>query len=89
MTDFRRPHEAVNYEALTAQLPPPPEYLDTAYLASPDTIAATQLARLQARARAAYERMRSAQSTESEVAMVSCSAGCRPWTKARSTAAST
>lgn len=55
MTDFRRPHEAVNYEALTAQLPPPPEYLDTAYIASPDTIAATQLARLQTRARAAYE----------------------------------
>jgi len=55
MTRFRRPHEAVNYEALTAQLPPPPEYLDTAYLASPDTIAATQWARLQSRARAAYE----------------------------------
>jgi len=55
MTHFRRPHEAVNYEALMAQLPPPPEYLDTAYLAPPDTIAATQLARVQARARAAYE----------------------------------
>lgn len=55
MSDFRRPHEAVDYDALTAQLPPPPEYLDTAYLADPDTIAATQLDRAQARARAAYE----------------------------------
>jgi phenylacetate-CoA ligase len=55
VSDFRRPHEAVDYDALTAQLPPPPEYLDTAYLADPDTIAATQLDRAQARARAAYE----------------------------------
>jgi phenylacetate-CoA ligase len=55
MSGFRRPHEAVDYEALTAQLPPPPDYNDTAYLADPETIAATQLARAQARARAAYE----------------------------------
>lgn len=55
MTDFRRPHEAVDYDALTAQLPPPPEYVDTAYLAPAEVIAATQLARVQARARAAYE----------------------------------
>jgi len=55
VSDFRRPHEAVDYNALTAQFPPPPEYLDTAYLASPDMISATQLARAQSRARAAYD----------------------------------
>ena len=55
MTAFRRPHEAVDYAALTAQLPPPPEYVDTAYLHDPETIVATQLERAQARARTAYE----------------------------------
>jgi phenylacetate-CoA ligase len=55
VSGFRRPHEAVDYDALTAQLPPPPEYLETAYLAGPEEIAATQLALAQARARVAYE----------------------------------
>ena len=55
MSGFRRPHEAVDYAALTARLPPPPEYLDTAYLADPETIAATQLERLRGRAHRAYE----------------------------------
>ncbi|MDG2025507.1 MAG: hypothetical protein P8J50_00180 [Acidimicrobiales bacterium] len=55
MSDFRRPHEAVDYAALTAHLPPPPEYLSSAYLDDPDTIAAKQLDRLKARARSAYE----------------------------------
>ena len=55
MSGFRRPHEAVDYGALTAQLPPPPEYLDTAYLADPEVIAASQLERLRGRAATAYE----------------------------------
>jgi len=53
VTAQRRPHEAVDYDQLVARLPPPPEYLTTAYLADPDTIAATQLARLRERAEAA------------------------------------
>ncbi len=52
---FRRPHEAVDYAALTSQLIPAPEYLTTSYLASPDDIATTQLARLQSRAAQAHE----------------------------------
>jgi phenylacetate-CoA ligase len=52
---FRRPHEAVDYAALTAQLPPPPEYLSSSYREDPDTIAAKQLDRLRARARTAYQ----------------------------------
>ncbi|MBL6620746.1 MAG: hypothetical protein ISP34_06205, partial [Ilumatobacteraceae bacterium] len=55
MNDFRRPHEAVDYRALTTRLPPPPEYLSSAYLDDPETIAAKQLDRLRARARTAYE----------------------------------
>ena len=54
MNQVRRPHEAVDYDLLTKQLPPPPEYLDTAYLDDPETIADKQLARLRSRARAAY-----------------------------------
>jgi phenylacetate-CoA ligase len=55
VSDFRRPHEAVDYRALTTRLPPPPEYLSSAYLDDPETIAAKQLDRLRARARTAYE----------------------------------
>ncbi|MEM7142864.1 MAG: hypothetical protein AAF548_17705 [Actinomycetota bacterium] len=55
MTGFRRPHEAVDYAALTEALPPPPEYLTSAYLDDPETIEAKQLARVRARAREAYE----------------------------------
>jgi len=52
MTDgIVRPWEAVDYERLTREYVPAPEYFDTAYLAAPDLIAATQLARLQDRAR--------------------------------------
>jgi phenylacetate-CoA ligase len=52
MTDgIVRPWEAVDYERLTREYVPAPEYFDTAYLADPDLIAATQLARLQDRAR--------------------------------------
>ena len=35
---LRRPHEAVDYGALVAAYPPPPEYLETAYLADPETL---------------------------------------------------
>lgn len=55
MSGIRRPHEAVDYDLLTTRLPPPPEYLETAYLDDPETIADKQLTRLQDRARAAYE----------------------------------
>jgi phenylacetate-CoA ligase len=55
VADFRRPHEAVDYDLLTRRLPPPPEYLETAYLHDPETIARVQLERLQERAAAAYE----------------------------------
>ena len=55
MNGFRRPHEAVDYTALTEHLPPPPEYLSSAYLDDPETIAAKQLDRVRARARTAYE----------------------------------
>ena len=35
--ELRRPHEVVDYDALVAAYPPPPEYLETAYLADPET----------------------------------------------------
>jgi phenylacetate-CoA ligase len=50
-----RPHEAVDYRALTDAFPPPPEYFESVYLQSPEEIEATQLARLKRRALAAYE----------------------------------
>lgn len=52
---IRRPYEAVDYDLLTTQLPPPPEYLETAYLDDPEMIADKQLTRLRSRVRAAYE----------------------------------
>lgn len=52
--ELRRPHEVVDYDALVAAYPPPPEYLETAYLADPETIERVQLARLQDRAARAY-----------------------------------
>ena len=55
MNGFRRPHEAVDYTALPEHLPPPPEYLSSAYLDDPETIAAKQLDRVRTRARTAYE----------------------------------
>ena len=51
---LRRPHEAVDYDALVTAYPPPPEYLETAYLADPETIERVQLARLRDRAERAY-----------------------------------
>ena len=51
---IRRPHEAVDFDVLTSMYPPPPEYLETAYLADPETIERVQLARLQDRAARAY-----------------------------------
>jgi len=51
---LRRPHEAVDYDALIDAYPPPPEYLETAYLADPETIERVQLARLRDRAERAY-----------------------------------
>jgi phenylacetate-CoA ligase len=50
---MRRPWEAVDYDALIRAYPPAPEYFETAWLAPPEAIAATQLARLQERALAA------------------------------------
>jgi phenylacetate-CoA ligase len=50
---IRRPWEAVDYDALVRAYPPAPEYFETAWLAPPDAIEATQLARLQERALAA------------------------------------
>jgi phenylacetate-CoA ligase len=50
---IRRPWDAVDYDALMRAYPPAPEYFETAWLAPPEAIAATQLARLQERALAA------------------------------------
>jgi phenylacetate-CoA ligase len=50
---IRRPYAAVDYEALIRAYPPPPEYFESAWFASPDEIEAVQLARLRERAAAA------------------------------------
>ena len=52
---FRRPFEAVDYDALVGAHTPPPEYFERDWLAEPETIEARQLERLRARARRAYE----------------------------------
>ena len=52
---IRRPHEAVNYDAMTRLYPPPPEYFETAYLETREQIEAKQLARVQDRALRAYQ----------------------------------
>ena len=52
---IRRPHQAVDYDALTRQFPPPPEYFETAWYEDPETIERKQLARLKERARSAYQ----------------------------------
>ncbi|HZP29740.1 MAG TPA: hypothetical protein VFC99_12360, partial [Acidimicrobiia bacterium] len=54
-TFFRRRHEAVDFEAIEAMFPPPPEYFETAWFDPPERTAALQLARLRERALAAYE----------------------------------
>jgi phenylacetate-CoA ligase len=50
---FRRPFEAVDYQELIRAFPPPPEYFERAWLASPDEIERVQLGRLRERALAA------------------------------------
>jgi phenylacetate-CoA ligase len=48
-----RPWDAVDFDALVRAYPPAPEYFETAWLATPEAIEATQLERLRARADAA------------------------------------
>jgi phenylacetate-CoA ligase len=50
---IRRPWEAVNYDELIEAFPPPPEYFDGIWLASPEAIERVQLDRLRRRALAA------------------------------------
>ena len=52
---IRRPHEAVDYDALTRMYPPPPEYFEGAYIETRERIEAKQLARLKDRAMRAYK----------------------------------
>lgn len=52
---IRRPHEAVDFEAIARLYPPPPEYFETAYFDDPDTIRRKQLARLVDKAWRAYQ----------------------------------
>ncbi len=51
---LRRPHQAVDYDALVRAYPPPPEYFESAWSEAPERIAARQLARLRDRAERAY-----------------------------------
>lgn len=53
MSSFRRPWQAVDYDALVRAYPPPPEYFETAWYASPEQIERAQLTRLRERAIAA------------------------------------
>src|SRR5580765_7613753 len=55
MSEIVRPWDAVDYERMTREYVPAPEYFDTAYLADPDDIERVQLARLEDRARRAAE----------------------------------
>src|SRR5262249_57206058 len=50
---IRRVFEAVDYDELVREFPPPPEYFETAWRASPEAIERVQLRRLRERARAA------------------------------------
>lgn len=52
---FRRPFEVVDHAELMRTHVPPPEYFDSDWLIGPEAIEARQLARLQARAKRAYE----------------------------------
>ncbi len=47
---LNRPHQAVDYNALTEAFPPPPDYFESAWLDEPEQIEAKQLERLKARA---------------------------------------
>jgi len=51
---IRRPHEAVDYAALTRAFPPPPEYFESVWFEEPEGIERKQLARLKERAHSAY-----------------------------------
>jgi phenylacetate-CoA ligase len=51
---IRRHYDAVDYKAIAAAYPPPPEYYETAWYDDPDTIARRQLQRLKEKARQAY-----------------------------------
>lgn len=53
-TSFRRPFEAVDYDALMRRHTPPPEYFETDWLLPPEEIEARQLSALRARAERAY-----------------------------------
>lgn len=50
---MRRVFEAVDYDELVREFPPPPEYFETVWRASPEAIERVQLRRLRERARAA------------------------------------
>jgi phenylacetate-CoA ligase len=52
---IRRHYDAVDYRAIAAAYPPPPEYFETAWYDDPDTIQRRQLQRLKERARQAYQ----------------------------------
>jgi phenylacetate-CoA ligase len=47
---IRRPWQAVDYDEIVRNYPPPPEYFQSAWFAGPDEIERTQLARLRQRA---------------------------------------
>ena len=51
---IRRPWQAVDYDEVARQFPPPPEYFATAWFDDPETIARKQLVRLRERAWQAY-----------------------------------
>ena len=53
-TSFRRPWEAVDYQALVQAYQPPPEYFEHDYFATTEEIEHRQLVRLQDRAHSAY-----------------------------------
>jgi phenylacetate-CoA ligase len=52
---LRRPSQAVDLDDLVRLFPPPPEYFEAAYFATPEQIERTQLARVQERALTAYQ----------------------------------
>jgi phenylacetate-CoA ligase len=53
VSSFRRPHQAVDYEAIARRFPPPPEFFESTWLDRPERIEARQLQRLRERARSA------------------------------------
>ncbi len=52
---IRRPHEAIDFASIERMYPPPPEYFETAYFDTRETIERKQLARLIDRAWRAYD----------------------------------